>query len=227
MIRIGFCRTFPVVGRYWINSPSSSRCTTHPGVAARSVPTWKALRSVCEGIPPLWRTSPHHCFAPRATLLPPVSKARLSAAGFVGRKFVGAMADWTMFMTKRARSASCQLRSPSSRSSTSRSIDSTRLRYSWPSRRKIGLLVQAGSENRRSPLAGARVDFPARMRTESRPNRRTSRTTLRGWPTVTATLLSRTAAVGIPTASPASTSPRASSSVRGSAAWLMPFHPPG
>jgi hypothetical protein len=38
--------------------------------------------------------------APRARLIPPVSKARLSAAGLVARKFVGAAALVIMFAAK-------------------------------------------------------------------------------------------------------------------------------
>src|ERR1700722_5202767 len=90
MISTGWRRTAPVAGVYWMTSASSSRSTTAPGVTARSVPTWNAPRSVWDGMPPLERTSRHHWRAPRATLSPPVSNARLSAAGVLGRKVVGA-----------------------------------------------------------------------------------------------------------------------------------------
>ena len=70
-----------VVGGYWMSSPTSSRCTTAPGDSARSSPTSNASRSTIEGMPPLLRTSPRSCATPRTRLKPPVSNARLSAAG--------------------------------------------------------------------------------------------------------------------------------------------------
>ena len=51
-----------------------------------------APRSTIDGMPPLWRTSDRSSRRPRTRLLPPVSNARLSAAGLVGRKLVGATA---------------------------------------------------------------------------------------------------------------------------------------
>ena len=198
-----------------MTSASSSRSTTAPGVTARSVPTSNALRSVWDGIPPFLRTSRHQWRAPRATLRPPVSNARLSAAGLLARKLVGAAALITMFATNRARSASRQLRWLPSRSSTRCPTDSHRLRYSWPSRRNAGFCAHAGSAKRRSPLTGARSDFPARMRSVSPASRRVSRATLRGWASVMPIPWSSRVAVGMPMASPASMMPSASSSVPG------------
>jgi hypothetical protein len=58
-----------------------------------------------DGMAPLWRTSWTKLRAPRARLAPPVSKARLSAAGLVITKFVGAAALVTMLAANCACSA--------------------------------------------------------------------------------------------------------------------------
>jgi hypothetical protein len=71
------------------------RNTTFAGVTARLRPTSKLLVSTWRGRPPLLRTSSRNCRAPATTLPPAVSNARLSAAGFDGRKLVGASASST------------------------------------------------------------------------------------------------------------------------------------
>jgi hypothetical protein len=80
----GRCLTVGVLGRYSMSSATSSRSMTSPGVTARSTPTVKALRSVCDGIPPLCRTSWGSWRAPRRRLAPAVSNARLRTAGLPG-----------------------------------------------------------------------------------------------------------------------------------------------
>ncbi len=81
--------TCSVVGWYCMTSPTSSRCTTAPGESARSLPTLNASRSTIEGMPPLWRRSPTKLRTPRTRLMPPVSNARLIAAGLLAKKLVG------------------------------------------------------------------------------------------------------------------------------------------
>jgi hypothetical protein len=110
MTRTGRPYTSSVVGVYWRTSATSSLATTAPGVTARSRPTSKAPGSVIDGIPPLWRTSRTKLRAPRARLMPPVSKARLRAAGLLIRKFVGAAALVTMVAANCACSAVVLLR---------------------------------------------------------------------------------------------------------------------
>ena len=105
MITSGRLWTCSVLGWYWMSSPTSSRCTTAPGDSARSLPTSNASRSTIEGMPPLLRTSPTKLRTPRTRLLPPVSNARLIAAGLVAKKLVGASALVRMVVAKRACSA--------------------------------------------------------------------------------------------------------------------------
>src|ERR1700742_3785822 len=69
------------------------RYTTLPGVAAVFSPYTNDELSTCGGRPPLVRTSSRKLRAPFNRLRPPVSKARLRAAGLVGKKFVGASAS--------------------------------------------------------------------------------------------------------------------------------------
>jgi hypothetical protein len=90
---IGTSYTVSVRGSYWISSMSRLRWTTLPGVAARSSPRESFDVSTCRGQPPCVATSSMKRVTPRATLAPPVSKARLSAVGFPMRKFVGASAS--------------------------------------------------------------------------------------------------------------------------------------
>ena len=66
---------------------------TAPGVAAMVSPTLNGLRSTIDGMPWLWSRSPAMLAIPRPTLMPPVSKERLMAAGLVGKKLVGASAS--------------------------------------------------------------------------------------------------------------------------------------
>ena len=103
-----------------MSSATGSRATTAPGVTARSRPTSKAPGSIIDGIAPLWRTSWTKLRAPRARLMPPVSKARLRAAGLLIRKFVGAAALATMLAANCACSARMPLR-PSGIAATIRS----------------------------------------------------------------------------------------------------------
>ena len=58
-----------------------------------------------DGIAPLRRTSRVKLRAPRIRLMPPVSNARLRAAGLLTRKFVGAAALVMMLAANRACSA--------------------------------------------------------------------------------------------------------------------------
>ena len=82
-----------VCGAYWMSSIRSFLNTTLPGVAARFSPTRNGRVSTCRGRPPLLTRSSTKFLAPVATLAPPVSNARLSAAGLVNRKLVGASAS--------------------------------------------------------------------------------------------------------------------------------------
>ena len=82
-----------VCGSYWISSIRSLRNTTLPGVAAMFLPTVNADRSTLRGSPPLVVRSVMKFRTPRMRLTPPVSNARLRAAGLVARKLVGARAS--------------------------------------------------------------------------------------------------------------------------------------
>ena len=84
MMSSGRADTCSVVGWYCSTSPIGSRATTAPGLSARLRPTSNASGSTILGIPPLFRRSSTKCPSPRTRLRPPVSNARLSAAGFVG-----------------------------------------------------------------------------------------------------------------------------------------------
>ena len=90
-------------------------------------------------------------FAPRTTLLPPVSKACRSAAGLPGSVLVGARAS-TMNLAANRALISWVASSPAASSS---SVTSWLLsRYCCSSRKYNGLSAKAGSTNRLSDSAG-------------------------------------------------------------------------
>ena len=103
--------------------------------------------STWRGWPPLLRTSSTKLRAPFSRLRPPVSNARLRAAGLVGRKFVGASAS-----NVRLASMWAFLAVSGSAPGGSMSSSTDRQAAAWASRSatKNGLPFQAGSLNRRS-----------------------------------------------------------------------------
>ena len=78
---------------YCSTSMRSLRYTTLPGVQARLRPTSNGEVSTCRGRPLLCSMSSRKLRHPSTTLRPPVSSARLSTAGLVAGKFVGANAS--------------------------------------------------------------------------------------------------------------------------------------
>src|SRR2546429_529002 len=115
--RSGTDRTRFVCGEYWISSYIGWRCTTAPGVTARSEPTDRMPGRATAGIAPLWRRSSRRWRAPRVSDRPPVVHARSSGAGLPTRTWVGASVSATRPTAKRARSA---VNSPTSARSTIR-----------------------------------------------------------------------------------------------------------
>src|SRR3954469_2226522 len=81
-----------VLGAYSINSNTSSRYTTEPGVTARFSPTSKASSSTVAGRP---GKSLRKRRRPRTRLAPPSSTIALSTVGLVSAKLLGASASRT------------------------------------------------------------------------------------------------------------------------------------
>ena len=90
------------MGEYWSSSIRELRNTTLPLVAARFSPRVNGLVSTWRGLPPLLTRSSRKLLIPLAALRPPVSKARLRAAGLVARKLEGAMASISSWVASSA-----------------------------------------------------------------------------------------------------------------------------
>src|SRR5579862_5333690 len=121
--------------------------TILPGVAARFTPTRNGLVSTCRGRPPLLSTSSTKLRVPAATLAPPVSSARLIAAGLVKKKFVGAIASSTNPAARRALASSTA--SPDPAASTS-ATNCDVARYPCRRAKNAGLSLRVRSANRLS-----------------------------------------------------------------------------
>jgi hypothetical protein len=100
--------TFGVAAWYWISSKISVRCTTAPGVTARSFPTSNASGATMAGIRGAVARSPASARNPRTALRPPVSMAAFQATGLSSGLLLGAAASTRFRTTNPARSLSGQ-----------------------------------------------------------------------------------------------------------------------
>ena len=91
-----------MLGRYWINSNTSVRSTTDPGVTARLPPTSNFDLSTLAGRRGERVTSRTNRRPPRTRLAPPSSILALSTAGFDHGKFAGANASRMFIAANRA-----------------------------------------------------------------------------------------------------------------------------
>src|SRR3984885_3484049 len=134
-----------------MSSMSSFLNTTLPGVAAMFSPSLKWLVSPCRGRPPLRSRSSTKFPAPTARLAPPVSIARLIAAGLVSRKFVGARASSRKSAASPAFASATASPAPAARMSPASWIPA---RYACRSAKNPGLSFHEGSANRLSARTG-------------------------------------------------------------------------
>ena len=163
-ISSGTCRTAGVTGRYWISSNTGVRRTTEPGVTARSTPTSNASGSTMDGTRGATAMSAAKCRRPARALLPPVSMAAFTAAGFSSGLLLGASASMRLVSTNPTRSESA---SSSPASATTPSAVCAAARYACIVRCSSGLPAHPGSANRRSRRDGCTCERPAAMRASS------------------------------------------------------------
>ena len=130
---------------------SSFLNTTRPGVAAMFSPILKWLVSTWRGCPPLRSRSSTKFAAPAARLAPPVSIARLIAAGLVSRKFVGASASRRKSAASPALASATASPAPAARTSSASWMPA---RYACRSAKNAGLSFHEGSANRLSVPTG-------------------------------------------------------------------------
>ena len=95
-----------MTGRYWISSNTGVRRTTEPGVTARSTPTSNASGSTMDGTRGATAMSAAKFRRPARVLLPPVSMAAFTAAGFSSGLLLGASASMRLVSMNPTRSAS-------------------------------------------------------------------------------------------------------------------------
>ena len=110
-------------------------------------PRRNGLESTWRGRPPLLSRSSTKWAAPATTLVPPVSIARLIAAGLVGRKFVGANASSRKPVASRALASSIAFPAPASSSSL---ISRDVARCACRTAKNAGLSAHVRSANRLS-----------------------------------------------------------------------------
>ena len=139
--------------------------TTLPGVAAMFSPILlKWLVSTCRGRPPLCSRSSTKCPAPAARLAPPVSIARLTAAGLV-RKFVGASASSRKSAASPAFASAAASPAPAARTSAASWMPA---RYACRSAKNAGLSFHAWSGSP-YPHRRERAALPATLASAPRP----------------------------------------------------------
>ena len=109
-------RTSSVCGTYWINSNSSARNTTEPGVTAMSSPSVNASGSTIDGTRGAAIMSSMRCRMPRTALSPPVSINAFQPRGLNNGLLVGDSPSVRTSKTNRIRSPSRQSRAASEKS---------------------------------------------------------------------------------------------------------------
>src|SRR5258707_3225905 len=140
-------------------------------------PPWTADLSTFSGMRGGDARSGRKLSPPRAMFSPPVSTTALAESGFSSGTLLGDSASTRLSTPNRIRLSS---RDSSAASATSWPAACPAARYACTARRSTGLVIQAGSVNRRSRLAGASSEVPDPMRASSAARSRRRLPVVRG-----------------------------------------------